>query len=490
MKVTGRINQMPHEILNRIILKPQLEFELDNYFKHYLIIEKTFIKAYRKMHFIDDKQAIDLINAINKVTVHHVRKNAEENLTDIAFTIENEIDKNLNESIYCWHLDRSRNDFQACAQLMYARENTLNLFKQLNKLIEIILNKASKHSATIMPGFTHYQSAQVISVGFYLSAIVKNLIDTEKNLLRCIKYMNLSCPLGSGAMSGQEYNWNLNEMANDLGFDQYVGHALVGVASRDWILEIGNSFNLFGTNISRFLTDLMNWGSSEYKFIDFPDEFVSISSSMPQKKNFTILERIRGKSSHFASLYMDFILGQRNTPYSNLVEVSKESTKFLSALFKNAYEMFDLLTIVFENIQFKKQQLKEQCDEDFFGGFSLANKLSVINQIPYRTAQVIAGKFITESIESLATPKNLSLKLLNTICSTFGYKNKLSSIELHQIFSAQQNLYSKNSLGSTHPEQVLLTINNLKCISDKILGEFENIEAIIISSEKNLENWY
>lgn len=461
MKVTGRIQQQPRSILQERILNPQMKFELDAYFKHYLLIEKAFVKAYIAMDLITLTEAKNLMVAIDLVTPEKVSSSSQETFSDMAFTIENEIEKELQTSIVHWHVDRSRNDFQACAQMMYARENVIALTDKFHTLAEELLKKSQINASVPMPGYTHYQSAQIVSVGFYLSSVATQVIDTVHRLQNSLAFIQKNCPLGSGAMSGQEKEWNVQGLATDLGFQSFTGHALNGVASRDWILEIANCFNIFGIAISRFFTDVIYWGSSSQGFIDLPDDLVSISSSMPQKKNYTIFERIRGKSSHFTSILMDFSIGQRNTSYSNLVEISKESTKFLPILFDNAHDLLDLLIVVFKSITFNTDKLLEACENDYFGGFSLANHLTTVNHIPYRKAQIIAGEFIVQTIAAQGSPKRLSIELLETICKKYHFTNHLTEDKLHQIFTVEKNLYAKTSPGSTNPVEVLLTSEKL-----------------------------
>ncbi|MDF1999857.1 argininosuccinate lyase [Peribacillus simplex] len=489
MQMTGRVKEMPHETLEKLILYPQFDFEVNNYLKQYASIEKVLVKAYKQMGFIDDHQAFRLVHAIDQLNLERLKENTKESLTDIALTIEKEIDKNLGAPIDHWHLDRSRNDFQACSQLMYAREKWINLINKVFSLNKTVLSKAAEHTRTMMPGYTHFQSAQIISAGFYLTAVSIHLGETGKKMLQSLERMNRSCPLGSGAMSGQEYEWDLKTMAHDLGFDSYVGHALTGVASRDWVLDMGSALSFFASNMSRFLTDLMNWGSSEYRFINFSDELTGISSSMPQKRNFPLLERIRGKTSHLISIYQDFLIGQRNTPYSNMVEVSKESTSSLPSLFKHAEDVLDLLNLMFGHLEFNVKIMEQRCLNDFYGGFTLANRLTKTCGIPYRKAQVISGRFITESIAEGYSPQNVSVQLLEKLCSDAGYSNTLSQHDLTAIFDVKLALNAKVSLGSTHPDKVSALIRKQEQEIDFMFKEFVEISDKVRDALLSLKEW-
>lgn len=487
-QITGRLKKPPHELYTNTVLYPQFKFELDNYLGHYLAIEKVLLDMYEQMNILSSSETKAIAKAINELDKEELSKSSEENLTDIAFTIEKVVKENVEEDIPFWHLDRSRNDFQACAQLMYGREQWLSLIHKMLDLSKAIIRKTEKYPATIMPGYTHYQSAQVINVSFYLTAVHAHILETLKKMLSTLVFMNECCPLGSGSMSGQELPIDCNLMAKNLGFESYVGHALVGVSSRDWLLRIGETMSFFASNMSRFLSDLLNWGSSEYRYIDFPDELSGISSSMPQKRNYPILERARGKTSYLINYYIGFLLGQRNTSYSNLVEVSKESSKDLPLLFNESNRLLDLLILIFENISFLPERMKELCDKEFTGGFSLANELTIKNRIPYRKSQVIAGEFITESIERNETPGNVSIELLNSICTEYGFKNRLVEEELRDLFDSEKELRMKKSIGSSSPDSVKEILSKQINLVTKLESDFSNMTDSIHSALNKLNS--
>ncbi len=488
-KITGRLKKSPHEVYTKSVLYPQFEFELDHYLKHYLAIEKTLLKMYEKMNVLSNNETVEIAKVINALSKGELSKYSEENFTDIALTIERVVQKNIKKNIPLWHLDRSRNDFQASAQLMYGREQWTKLIFKTLDLSKVIKKKIEEYPSIILPGYTHYQSAQVINVAFYLSAIHAHVVESLQKMLSTLDSINKSCPLGSGSMSGQELPVDCDFMAKTLGFDCYVGHALVGVSSRDWLLRIGETTSFFASNMSRFLSDLLSWGSSEYEYIDFPDELSGISSSMPQKRNYPILERARGKTAYLINYYIGFLLGQRNTPYSNLVEVSKESSKDLSLLFQEVNRLLDLLILIFENISFNPRKMKESCDKEFMGGFSLANQLAMKNKIPYRTSQVIAGEFITKSINENKKTTSLSIELLNTVCKRYGFENILTETELQNLFDSEKELERKQSVGSSNPKFVEKTLYKQLDFIDKIEKRFHEKAGEIQLTLDKLKKW-
>jgi argininosuccinate lyase len=243
-------------------------------------------------------------------------------------------------------------------------------------------------------------------------------------------------------------------MARLLGFADVREHALVGVAARAWVSEITGELALFGVTLSRFITDLMAWASGEYGFIDLPDELSGISSAMPQKKNFPVLERIRGKTGHLVAAHVDLLLGLRNTPYANSVEVSKEATAPLSGACAGLATILRLATAVVAGMRFDADRMRSACEREYLGGFTLANLLTLNSGVPWRTAQVIAGQYIVEAVQRGLPPQDSDPELLRDVAARHGCQVTDPALALGEAFDVDRNLWRKQSSGSANPEQV------------------------------------
>lgn len=401
--VSGRVNRGPSEVLDEEVLRPQFRYEAEHLLPWYLAIEKVFALEYRRMEVISEEQAAAIGAALRDIGAESIAAQPDRNMSDIAFAIEQRIEQHLPAPVPAWHVDRSRNDFQACAQLLFGKEQALATADELIGFARAAIELARRTSHMPMPGYTHLQAAQVITPGFYFAAVAEQLVHSLQRLLGTYDGIDL-CPLGAGAMAGQEIGWDRDRMARLLGFRAVRPSALASVASRDWTMELASELSLLGTALSRFTTDLMNWGGGAYGFIDLPDELSGISSAMPQKKNFPVLERIRGKTAHLTSGYLDMTIGQRNTPYSNSVEVSKEAGAQLLGSFRTARSVLRLFTTVLGRIEFREERMRAACEREFLGGFTLANILTLQEGVAWRRAQVIAGRYIVAAIENGALP--------------------------------------------------------------------------------------
>lgn len=485
--LTGRIKTGPDDLLHEEILKPQFDYESEYYLPWYILIEKALLVEYKRMGLIEGKVTYEINNILNEITKENLIGDPKLNMTDISFAIEQYVEQRVKGDAYAWHVDKSRNDFQACAQIMFGREQIFETIHLLQCFADTVYNLANKTTMIPMPGYTHYQAAQIISPGFYLSSIYEQIIKSMYGLLNIFDRLN-KCPLGAGAMAGQELDWDRNNMAYVLGFDEAQRHALVSVASREWTLLVAGELSNLSMVLSRFVTDLIQWGSSEYGFIDLPDQLSGISSIMPQKKNFPVFERIRARTAHVSAFYIDFIMGQRNTSFTNLVEVSKEAGTNVINMFKTIQSVLKLFTAVIDNLKFNEERMQIVCKSKYFGGSSLANLLTLHGKIPYRKAQVISGKYIKTLLDRNFTSQQVDVELLSDICKDYGFKIDLTYDMVSAAFNYINNLHDKTTRGATSNQSVIKMLKEQKLEYEKICFDWKERGLKIEEANKKLES--
>lgn len=470
--MSGRIAGGPSQLLHDEVLQPQYEYEATHLLPWYILIEKVLAVEYLRMGLVSDKQAASLGQALDRARTELPAADPQGNMSDIAFALERYTEATQPETVIHWHVDRSRNDLQASAQILFACErlrSTADLLMQFGRAAHRL---AMQHRHHPMPGYTHFQAAQIVTPGFYLAALSEHALHTSRRLLATYDSTALS-PLGSGAMAGQELAWDRERMAGLLGLPAPQPHAWTGVASRHWAAEIAAELSLFGLGVSRFSTDLLTWGSSEYGFIDLPDSLSGISSAMPQKKNFPVLERIRGRSGHLSAFHFDMVLGQRNTPYTNLVEVSKEAGAHLKSAFDTTDSLLRLFTAVLDHMSFDVDRMAAACERDFFGGFTLANLLTTREGIPWRTAQVISGQYIVAAMNAGRTPREPDAALLVEAARSNGQQVRQPEGLLGDAFDVEGSLYGKRTSGSVHPDAVLELLDQQHAEFERLREEWQ-----------------
>ncbi|HEX6871985.1 MAG TPA: lyase family protein [Micromonosporaceae bacterium] len=453
MSLTGRIDGVPSEIWHDEVLAPQFAYEVEHLLPWYVAIEKVFLLEYARMGLVDADQAAALAARWSTITADSITADPRANMSDIAFALERYVADGPVRPFGAWHVDRSRNDLQATAQRMFGRHQLIASAEALTTFCRTTLALAEQTTEVPMPGHTHLQAAQVITPAFYLTAIVTETLRTLRRLSLTYDEVD-ECPLGAGAMAGQELDWDRDRMARLLGFGRPVPHALVAVASRGWALSMAADLSGYATVVSRFATDLMMWGSAEFGYIDLPDQLSGISSAMPQKKNFPVLERIRGRSAHVAAYAVDLAMGQRSTPYSNMVEVSKEAGAHLWDLLKTLGSTMRLFNTVMAHLRFRTERMRAACEREYLGGFTLANLLTLRAGVAWRTSQVIAGRYVVAASEAGRTPGQPDGALLATLVSEHGITVDKPEELLVEAFSVDNALRVKVSPGSTGPDPV------------------------------------
>jgi argininosuccinate lyase len=455
--LTGRISAGPADLVHDEVLEPQFRYEVEHLLRHYVHIEKALVVEYRRMRLLSAAEAASIAAALDAVDASALGRDMRAAMSDISFALERFVLDRVGAAPSAWHVDRSRNDSQACAQLLFGRRLTRDAAGALLGCVTVVLRRAREHRYHVMPGHTHLQPAQIISPGFYLSALAERLLDRLTRLADVYDGFD-ACPLGGGAMSGQELAWDRDALAAMLGFSRATTHALAGVASREWLLELAAECSAIGVVISRFATDLMAWTSDAHGLCELPDELAGISSAMPQKKNYPILERIRGRTAHLVAWYVDVATSQRAAPFSNSVEAAKEGGTALARTLSGLTSTVCLLTAVLDRLVFRTGRMREVCESEFLGGFTLANHLTLGHGLPWRTAQVVAGRYVTALGDAGLPPARPRPDVLTRVAAELGHDLPDLSDLLVAAFDPDAELRRRSSDGGTAPEAVALTL--------------------------------
>ncbi|MFI0483498.1 argininosuccinate lyase [Actinomadura sp. 9N215] len=451
--LTGRIGADPGAVMTQEVLRPQFDYEVRHLLPWYVRLEQVLVLEYLRMDLISAADARAVAAALASVTGPAMAGGAADAMTDAAFTLERRVAARVPELPARWHVDRSRNDLQASAQMLHFRERLRVLAETLLSFATRLHDLADRTVEMVMPGYTHLQPAQIISPAFYLTAVSAQVLHTAHRLEAAYDSAD-RLPLGAGAMAGQELAWDRDVMARLLGCAAPREHALQAVAGRDWALESVAEISNFGVVMSRFVTDLMTWGGAGHQFIDLPDEWSGISSAMPQKKNFPVLERIRGRTARLSEAYLGVALAQRSTPYSNGIEVSKEAGSAVADAFDRAESVLRLLTGVATHLTFRDEIMRAACLREHFGGFTLANLLTLHEDLPWREAQIVAGAFIVASVRAGRPPDRPDAALLSAVARRHGHAVRRPGRWLDEAFDVDRALLTKRSAGSTRPDAV------------------------------------
>ncbi|WP_062209137.1 argininosuccinate lyase [Streptomyces sp. NBRC 109706] len=476
--LSGRVSGTPSELWHEEILGPHFAYELKNLLPWYVAIEKVLAVEYARLGVLTEADAEALGQALHTLDAEALTASPAANMSDISFALERHVEQRLPRPIPAWHVDRSRNDSQATAQLMFGRSELADIGARLVEFGTAVHQLAEATRELPMPGHTHFQAAQIITPGFYLAAVSDRILHTSRRLLHTYDGLD-ACPLGSGAMAGQHLAWDRDRMARLLGFRRSHPLALVGVASRGWVAEVTAELGVFGTELSRFSSDLLTWGSSELGFIDLPDELCGISSAMPQKRNFPVLERIRGRTSHLATYHLDAVLGQRNTPFTNLVEVGKEAGANLATAYTTMRSVLRLFTEVMGRLSFRADRMRAACEREYLGGFALANALTLEEGLPWRRAQVVAGAYIVAAMEAGLAPDKADTDLLCRVASERGFALSSPASVLDSVSDTDTGPRRMRSAGSAHPDATAAVLREQTVEYERLRTEWARRSATV-----------
>ena len=224
---------------------------------------------------------------------------------DIHMFMEGELTKRIGDAGKRLHTARSRNDQVALDTRMYCSDEVKTVCTQLKELIAVLCEKASEHTETIMPGYTHLQRAQPITFAHHLMAYTEMFLRDLQRLQEAQKRIR-TLPLGSGALAATTYPIDRSFVKEQLHFDSISMNSLDGVSDRDFCIEIASDMSMIMMHLSRFSEEIILWCSWEFKFLELDDAFATGSSIMPQKKNPDVAELIRGRAAVFLEICRPF----------------------------------------------------------------------------------------------------------------------------------------------------------------------------------------
>ena len=393
-----------------------------------------------------------------------ILKDIEENkiefkvsLEDIHMNIETILIERIGETGKKLHTARSRNDQVAVDIRLYLRDEITIICGLIVDLLTSLVSIGEKHADTIMPGYTHLQRAQPITLGYHMMAYFQMFKRDYERLSDCHKRLNIM-PLGSGALAGVTYETDRDFLANELYFDLVSENGLDAVSDRDFVIEFINCASIIMMHLSRFCEELILWSSQEFQFIEMDDAYSTGSSIMPQKKNPDIAELIRGKTGRVYGNLMNILTIMKALPLAYNKDMQEDKPPLFDTIetVKSCLEIFNPML---NSITFKKDHMRKAVSAGFMNATDVADYL-VKNGVPFRSSHEIVGKMVLYCIQANKTIEDLTLEEFMKFSSVF------SEAVLEGV-KAEKCIESKISLGSTNHESVLRMISDGKIYLSK-----------------------
>lgn len=299
------------------------------------------------------------------------------------------------------HTGRSRNDQVALDMKLYTRKEIVNLKEQVKELLFVLHNLMKEHIDTFMPGFTHLQKAQPITLAHHFGAYMEMFKRDYDRLCDIYERMNY-CPLGSGALAGTTYPLDRNMTAELLGFKGPTLNSMDSVSDRDYVIELLSAMSTIMMHLSRFSEEIIIWNSNEYRFVELDDAYSTGSSIMPQKKNPDIAELVRGKTGRVYGALIQILTTMKGIPlaYNKDMQEDKELTFDAIDTVKGCLALF---TGMVKTMTVNKAVMAASAKNGFTNATDAADYL-VNHGVPFRDAHGIVGQLVLYCIE-----KNISL---------------------------------------------------------------------------------
>ncbi|WP_417564936.1 argininosuccinate lyase [Marinobacter sp.] len=396
-------------------------------------------------------QIVDGLNGV-KADIESGKFQWSVSLEDVHMNIEARLTDRIGITGKKLHTGRSRNDQVATDIRLYLRDEIDVIAEELRRLQSGLLDLAEREADTIMPGFTHLQTAQPVTFGHHLLAWYEMLVRDAERLQDCRKRVNVM-PLGAAALAGTTYPIDRALTAKLLGFDRPTENSLDSVSDRDFAIEFCSFAALLMTHLSRFSEELVLWTSAQFDFIDLPDRFCTGSSIMPQKKNPDVPELVRGKTGRVNGHLVSLLTLMKSQPlaYNKDNQEDKEPLFDTVDTIKGCLKAYaDMIPAIRSKVDNMRVAAKR--------GFSTATDLAdylVKKGVPFRDAHEIVGKSVAFGVAEGRDLSDMTLEELKQFSDHIGE-------DVFDVLTLEGSVQARNHLGGTAPEQVRAAVGRAR----------------------------
>ncbi len=379
-------------------------------------------------------------------------------LEDVHMNVESHLTQAIGDAGKKLHTGRSRNDQVATDIRLYLRDEIEAIRAEILRLQHALLDTAEREADTIMPGFTHLQTAQPVTFGHHLMAWFEMLDRDRERLADCNKRVNIM-PLGSAALAGTTYPIDRHYTAELLGFDRPSENSLDSVSDRDFAIEFSAAAALIMMHLSRMSEELIIWSSAQFNFVDLSDSFCTGSSIMPQKKNPDVPELVRGKTGRIFGHLMGLLTLMKGQPLA----YNKDNQEDKEPLFDTVDNLKGSLKVfadMIPAITCKPESMRQATMKGFATATDLADYL-VRKGTPFRDAHEVVGKAVALGVSKECDLSDLSLDELQ------GFSEQITE-DVFDVLTLEGSVAARDHIGGTAPAQVRAAIKRAR---DRLSGQ-------------------
>ena len=364
---------------------------------------------------IEKEQIIDGLEGILS-DVEKGKLKISDTYEDIHSFVEATLISRIGDAGKKLHTGRSRNDQVALDMKLYTRDEITQISHLLEELLRTILAIMEEHTETIMPGFTHLQKAQPITLAHHMGAYFEMFKRDHERMRDIYQRMN-TCPLGSGALAGTTYPLDREYTAKLLGFESPTLNSMDGVSDRDYLIELMSALSIVMMHLSRFSEEVIIWNSNEYQFVEIDDAYSTGSSIMPQKKNPDIAELVRGKTGRVYGALMSLLTTMKGIPLAYNKDMQEDKEMCFDAM-DTAKGCIALFTGMLRTMQFQTEHMEKSARKGFTNATDAADYL-VNHGVPFRDAHGIIGRLVLYCIEKNIALDDMTLEEYKAVSPVF-----------------------------------------------------------------------
>ena len=385
----------------------------------------------------EKKQIIDGLNGIRE-DVENGTLEITDKYEDIHSFVEANLIDRIGDAGKKLHTGRSRNDQVALDMRLYTRDEIIELDGLLKEILEVLLKLMKENVETYMPGFTHLQKAQPITLAHHMGAYFEMFRRDHERLKDISKRMN-TCPLGSGALAGTTYPLDREYTAELLGFDGPTLNSMDGVSDRDYLLELLSALSIMMMHLSRFCEEVIIWNSNEYQFVEIDDAYSTGSSIMPQKKNPDIAELVRGKTGRVYGALTSLLTTMKGIPLAYNKDMQEDKELVFDAI-DTTKGCLALFTGMLKTMKFNDARMEESAKHGFTNATDAADYL-VNHGVPFRDAHGIVGQLVLYCIEHKKALDDMTMEEFKAISPVFEE-------DIYDAISMKTCVEMRNTIGA------------------------------------------
>ncbi len=375
-----------------------------------------------------------------------------EKYEDIHSFVEANLIERIGDAGKKLHTGRSRNDQVALDMRLYTRLEVLYVDELLRELLKTLLQIMENHTDSYMPGFTHLQKAQPVTLAHHIGAYFEMFRRDRSRLTDIYKRMNY-CPLGAGALAGTTYPLDREYTSSLMGFEGATRNSMDSVSDRDYVIEFLSALSTIMMHLSRFSEEVIIWNTNEYQFVEIDDAYSTGSSIMPQKKNPDIAELVRGKTGRVYGALMSILTTMKGLPlaYNKDMQEDKELTFDAIDTVKGCLALFNGMM---STIQFNKERMADSAKNGFTNATDAADYL-VNKGVPFRDAHSIVGQLVLFCIEHNKSLDDMKIEEYQGISPVFDS-------DIYEAISMETCVNKRNTIGAPGQEAMKQVIEECK----------------------------